>query len=404
MACYSQRIPGYLPDRLSDLVNVKRMPAAAGAPIFTTHQPMASYPELMASYQPHYSQHNMSAREFFQRAASNSNDDGAVSFASRLDSWPELLEDVAPTEPLVADPENSMSQTFTWIGQKDTLTPCHHDHYHNFYALLEGSKEFLLLPPSVHRLLYLHPSLHPAHRSSQVFVKRCSESFPKAHDLPAMQVTLQAGEVLYVPALWFHHVSTLNFSIAVNVWSISESEDIYSQILELPLPMPAEGEPHAIQGLRGYLLLLLQGLRAGAGVRNEEESHCSDGDVESCTDINNPVLWASDWDSVPSNGTEAAAKAFIRSYLLESRYLRIPHSTPRYCESATDMALLLQDRFLVHAIGGVLSRAEMLFGQILQTRGRDVMLLYLANYIEHAVHVTVGVQQVAQFLSDLVLC
>lgn len=87
-----------------------------------------------------------------------------------------------------------MWQTFVWLGQAGTLTPCHQDYYHNFYVMMEGTKHFLLLPPSVHRLLYLHPSLHPAHRSSQVFVQKCPDgAFPLARDLPAMQATLKRG-------------------------------------------------------------------------------------------------------------------------------------------------------------------------------------------------------------------
>lgn len=61
-------MPGYLQEQLSNLKHVKRMPAEEGAKMFATQQPMAPFPELMASYQPHYSQHNMSAQEFFQRA------------------------------------------------------------------------------------------------------------------------------------------------------------------------------------------------------------------------------------------------------------------------------------------------------------------------------------------------
>jgi len=47
-------------------------------------------------------------------------------------------------------------------------------------------------------------------------------------------------------------------------------------------------------------------------------------------------------DNFPSNGTEAMAKAFVRSYLLESRYLFMPFATSRYCDSPADTRLLTQ--------------------------------------------------------------
>lgn len=385
------RMPGYLPEQLSELKHVKRMPAEEGAGLFATQQPMAAYPQFMTSYRPHYSQHNMSALEFFQRAAKKvTKETGSISFVARLDNWPELLEDASPAEPFVAQPDDSMWQTFLWIGQAGTLTPCHQDYYHNFYAVLEGTKHFLLLPPSVHRLLYLHPSLHPAHRSSQVFVQKCRKDgvFPLAYDLPAMEATLERGEVLFIPALWFHHVNTTSFAVAVNVWSLANSDDVYARILEQPLPMPSEGETHAISGLRAFVLLLLQDLRAGPG-----------GSAEACQ-----ISGLTFQDGFPSSGSEADAKAFVQSYLLESRYLFIPFGSPRYCESAADTRLLAQDRFLVRALDGVLRDVRSLFKQIERTRGRDVMLLYLANFVEHVALVVVGTPNVPQFLRDFVHC
>jgi len=58
----------------------------------------------------------------------------------------------------------------------------------------------------------------------------------------------------------------------------------------------------------------------------------------------------------------------------------------------------------VHAIGRTLASVGALFKQIVRTRGRDIMSLYLANYVEHAAHITVGVQRVPQFLRDLASC
>lgn len=129
------------------------------------------------------------------------------------------------------------------------------DPYENIYTVVRGTKHFLLLPPSEglylqgetattsdsesmlifspQEKLYPHaiytrafsesrliltPSAPgtPRVRWSSVLDPRISESLPSsAHPL---HITIHAGETLYLPAGWWHHVSQTGRTIALNWW------------------------------------------------------------------------------------------------------------------------------------------------------------------------------------------
>ncbi|XP_016447930.1 lysine-specific demethylase JMJ32 [Nicotiana tabacum] len=137
-----------------------------------------------------------------------------------------------------------------WIGNDLSETSFHKDHYENVYAVVSGEKHFLLLPPTdVHRM-YIRP--YPAanyHYSQDTgefsleleepmrYVPWCSVNpypspelkekemakFPLYFDGPRpFEVTVKAGEILYLPSMWFHHVrqspDSRGLTIAVNYW------------------------------------------------------------------------------------------------------------------------------------------------------------------------------------------
>ncbi|GAA6037845.1 hypothetical protein JCM8097_005067 [Rhodosporidiobolus ruineniae] len=136
-----------------------------------------------------------------------------------------------------------------WIGGRRSKTSMHKDPYENIYMVVRGTKTFTLLPPTeaycVHERLYPHatytfdPSASSpaapsptASSSSSPSSPSASSAFsiqrtdppllvpwipvdPLAPDLEAyprfrlarpMRVTLEKGDMLYLPALWYHLV------------------------------------------------------------------------------------------------------------------------------------------------------------------------------------------------------
>ncbi|CAN0880827.1 Lysine-specific demethylase JMJ32 [Linum grandiflorum] len=137
-----------------------------------------------------------------------------------------------------------------WIGNHLSETSFHKDHYENLYAVVSGEKHFVLLPPTdVHRMYIRN---YPA---AQYSYDTHGGGFRLEMDEPARHVpwcsvnpyptpeteeaerskfplyfngskpfhcTVKAGEILYLPSMWFHHVrqspDERGCTIAVNYW------------------------------------------------------------------------------------------------------------------------------------------------------------------------------------------
>ncbi len=93
----------------------------------------------------------------------------------------------------------------------------HYDLPHNIILLASGRKRFTLLPPSAHDKLQLHPRWHGSQRQAQVHLPHVLSEVNEE----VVVVTLQSGDALYIPPLWFHFVETLSSSVSVNFWTDS---------------------------------------------------------------------------------------------------------------------------------------------------------------------------------------
>jgi len=110
-----------------------------------------------------------------------------------------------------------------WLGNAIT-TPTHLDEWHNIGCVVAGRRRFTLFPPEQVANLYIGPldfaptgapmSLVPLHAPD-------FERFPKFREALAAALTaeLGAGDAIYIPPLWWHHVESLeSFNVLVNYW------------------------------------------------------------------------------------------------------------------------------------------------------------------------------------------
>jgi hypothetical protein len=137
-----------------------------------------------------------------------------------------------------------------WIGGRGSTAQGHYDATHNMYVQLRGSKKFKLFEPAAWRYLYLYPALHPYHRQVQINVENPDlNRFPEAahvispqkHYRGPYEITLHAGDLLYIPPYWFHHVEAVGTetSISINIWTGCDENDAYFDMIESPLPFEA---------------------------------------------------------------------------------------------------------------------------------------------------------------------
>jgi jumonji domain-containing protein 7 len=143
-----------------------------------------------------------------------------------------------------------------WIGDERAVSSMHKDHYENLFYVLCGEKVFTLLPPSSAPFLYARdfPSGCFAQKATdgewgvipdetddhdkgpQSVVKwiepdveillsddtkakeRLFQRFPLLKHVQLLQVHVQAGDMLYLPALWFHCVTQTCETVGCNYW------------------------------------------------------------------------------------------------------------------------------------------------------------------------------------------
>eukprot|EP00004_Rigifila_ramosa_P003556 TRINITY_DN13807_c0_g1_i1.p1 TRINITY_DN13807_c0_g1~~TRINITY_DN13807_c0_g1_i1.p1 ORF type:complete len:346 (+),score=49.10 TRINITY_DN13807_c0_g1_i1:113-1039(+) len=120
-----------------------------------------------------------------------------------------------------------------WMGSSDAFTSLHKDPYENIYAVVRGAKHFTLYSPFDHPFLgetlcraasFVPPGSAGADWAivddtpeSWVPWLRADQDATLQHATP-IRCTVGPGEVLYLPALWFHAVAQDDLTCAVNFW------------------------------------------------------------------------------------------------------------------------------------------------------------------------------------------
>ena len=181
---------------------------------------------------------------------------------------PELMEDISPSlnlarEAFGADGEVPEAVNL-WIGDERSVSSIHKDFFENMYCVISGEKTFTLLPPAdvafltetelpcrryVHKEDVSDPRLPAGGPKSDLFTVHqrarkddmvlsssgCPSErlmwidsdpddpsaythHPNLHLTHPRRVVVRAGEILYIPALWYHQVSQTCVTIAVNYW------------------------------------------------------------------------------------------------------------------------------------------------------------------------------------------
>jgi len=109
--------------------------------------------------------------------------------------------------------------TYLWIGPQGCNSPLHYDLPDNVFCQLKGQKSIRLFSPEDSRYL------SPHERDSKIFfVSRIDPlapdlaRFPEYRHATPLEVLMQPGEMLFIPALWWHHVTSVTDSISVNFW------------------------------------------------------------------------------------------------------------------------------------------------------------------------------------------
>ncbi len=142
-----------------------------------------------------------------------------------------------------------------WIGTR-TRIAAHNDVPHNLACVAVGRRRFTLFPRDQFRNLYLGPVDNtPAGRAVSMvdFHAPDLDRHPRFADaLAHAQVAdLEAGDALYIPALWWHHVEGLDpFNVLVNYWWretprwLGQPQDALNLAMMAIRDLPADQKAH----------------------------------------------------------------------------------------------------------------------------------------------------------------
>ena len=106
-----------------------------------------------------------------------------------------------------------------WLGPAGTVTPLHCDYDDNLFAQIWGSKRFVLYPPHQADFLYTREVNPVLFGSAHDPDTPDFEQLPLASQATPLECVVAPGELLYLPAGWFHHVRALEFSLSANLWA-----------------------------------------------------------------------------------------------------------------------------------------------------------------------------------------
>ncbi|RMZ75277.1 hypothetical protein DV737_g5377, partial [Chaetothyriales sp. CBS 132003] len=131
-------------------------------------------------------------------------------------------------------------QSNIWFGPAWTISPLHHDPYHNILCQVVGKKYLRLYSP--HHSSILQPmsnsvlAPHLIDTSGDLAIDMSNTSsidvaametspqedwddmYPNITDVPYVECVLEAGQALYIPIGWWHYVRSCSVGISVSFW------------------------------------------------------------------------------------------------------------------------------------------------------------------------------------------
>ncbi|XP_026320087.1 uncharacterized protein LOC113230391 [Hyposmocoma kahamanoa] len=174
--------------------------------------------------------------------------EGFITYIQRQNSnltedFGELLNDVEMDVPFASIAFNKKPDAVNfWMGDERAVTSMHKDPYENIYCVIDGYKDFILIPPT--DLPFVPYKKYP---KAEFLLKGPSweivrleqgdeflpstlpwisvdpvnpdyTKYPQFKRAHKYHIRLNKGDCLYLPSLWFHHVRQSHGCIAVNYW------------------------------------------------------------------------------------------------------------------------------------------------------------------------------------------
>jgi hypothetical protein len=192
----------------------------------------------------------MTFRKFVDASARQNGSGPRYYFKNTTKLLPSSLDDSSSISGLAPFFTKSVMKNL-WVSRGTMTVGLHFDAAENLNIQIRGRKRFMLYPPGISEY-YPCPMFSQTAHISRVFREGPQldrDKYPRFDASKGREVVLDEGEILYLPAYWWHQVTSLgDVNINVNTWSIPA---ITKQLL------------HWNQALRGHYQVLARLMKFG---------------------------------------------------------------------------------------------------------------------------------------------
>ncbi|MEO8603911.1 MAG: cupin-like domain-containing protein [bacterium] len=153
---------------------------------------------------------------------------------------PELFDDII-RPPYCSDAGWARSRF--WCAAPDTKGVFHRDLPENLYAQIIGRKRFLLLDRRLTRMVHRHsffsgvPNYSPVDAAAPALA-----AHPRFRVAPLWSAEIEAGDLLFIPSLWWHQAHSFDTSVSINLWwvrgasvALAKAAELYMRVRKLRL-------------------------------------------------------------------------------------------------------------------------------------------------------------------------
>lgn len=172
---------------------------------------MASHVRKAGRVRQNYQKVTAPPRAFFSALRAGGGDLGSVRFGKKVAAYSaaldaEVRQQLESLAPAAKDPTRTL-----WISAPGSQSTAHQDSFFNTFVMFAGQKRWVLSSPLDAHLFKVFPGTHPNARQARAHFDE------KLGSDKVTAVTLKAGEALFLPATYFHHVQAVGPEPAVAV-------------------------------------------------------------------------------------------------------------------------------------------------------------------------------------------
>lgn len=246
--CCKQWTPEYLMSKLKQAASIHY----STSPILSFMQKNFKYRTMNLDEMISKSIENSEEKYYLRSLGRNAR----VNASNFIVDYPSISNDFKIPEFLIEDSDFKIHSSVLRISSPNLTLWTHYDVYDNILVQVTGRKSVILFPPSDAKYLCVvgDKSMIPEFNSP---IEVLSENYPSVKYLSGYKVSMEKGDILFIPNYWWHSVTSHTFSVGVNIfWSNSElsefydKKDVYGNKDPVPAAMASASLEKCIQNLK----------------------------------------------------------------------------------------------------------------------------------------------------------